>query len=196
MEPKHESEYVDFEPASDVEKKLTLSDAAPATGAAAALSAPADPTIGGAIPTIQLTRADIDHQTLREALEELGSTRDRTARGAIVNPVDAMCGFTLRNPNHIWPSIPVYEQSRARAPKRQAGCSDGRAPRKGRFDKKDPANINNDNNSSGNSNDNFKIKPSSRSDGRSTSGNNGRSSGPTQRQRGHANGATISSSYG
>ena len=62
MEPKHESEYVDFEPASDEEKKLTLSDAAPATGAAAALSTPADPTIGGAIPTIQLTRADIDHQ--------------------------------------------------------------------------------------------------------------------------------------
>ena len=72
-----------------------------------------------------------------------------------------MCGFTLRNPNRIWPSIPVYEQSRARAPKRQAGCPDGRAPRKGRFDKKDPENINNDNNNSGNSNDNFKIKPSS-----------------------------------
>ena len=129
-------------------------------------------------------------QTLRGALGELGSTRDHAARGSILNLVDTMRGSTVRNPDHVWPSVHVYEQSQARASKRVAGCSDG-----SRFNGRDPDDYNDDNNSNNNNGD-VKIKPTPRSAGRSTSNNSGRSSRSTQRQRGHAYSATFSSSDG
>ena len=63
MASKHESEYVNFEPASDEEEKPALRNATkPATEATTAPSASADPTVGGVTPTAPLTRADIYNQ--------------------------------------------------------------------------------------------------------------------------------------
>ena len=135
-----------------------------------------------------------DH-TLREALDVLGSISDLAAMGAILHLVDTMRGFTLRNPDHVWPSVHQYEQFRARASRRPAGCSDGHTPRKNRFNDRDPDDHKNDNSSS-NNNDNAKIKPTPRSAGRSKPKNSGRSSRSTQRQLGHTYSATSPASEG
>ena len=117
-----------------------------------------------------------------------------TPQGESSSTLWTLCAVFTCNPDHVWPSIHGCEQSRTRAPKRQAGCSNRRILRKGRFNDKDPDYNTKNINNGGNSSDNVKIRPTSRSAGRSTSNNSGRSSGSTQRQRGHAYSATSSSS--
>ena len=78
-----------------------------------------------------------DH-TSRGALEELGGVTDLAARGAILRLVDTMRDFTLRNSDHVRPTVHHYKQSWARASTRPTRCPDGRIPRKNRFNDRDP----------------------------------------------------------